>query len=34
MEAVKCERKDCPGFVVWDKEDEVWICDECSTLYE
>lgn len=31
---VRCENPDCDGFVVWDKEDEVWICNECFALYK
>ncbi len=30
---VRCENCD-EGVVVWDREDEVWICNKCNALYK
>lgn len=34
MNAVKCEVKDCNGYVSYNEEKEFFHCNQCNTLYQ
>jgi len=34
MEIVVCQRKDCNGIVVYNQEQQVFLCEDCNALHE
>lgn len=34
MEIVKCGRRGCGGFVLWDEEISEFVCEDCRALHK